>query len=402
MGRVDALEVAERRQQPDADVDGAVADREDPAVPGHRVAVAVLDVERRLDPRVGVAGDGQYVRIAVPYGHSLVRDVPRARPKRLLAPSATIVNSARMSTLEPSWRLTVDAAHEAAVDDRMDRLVALEQFGAGGDGVVGDHRVEVAAPHDVAVAGVHRMARPLQLELPAHPGGPQPVVAVEPLEPAGQAHLVELVHGARGEPVAARLLAGERLALDHRDVVAAPGEPVAGGGAGRPAADDEHVGDEVAGMRRVRGHVGGGGLVDDDGVGGDGDVRQARRRRADHGLGRAALGGGVADVDDLGGAALGGGDAGGVEVGERRARLEGGEHRRLLRAPQLVLLGDSSAVGSGAAEGVALVTHNGEDLGVGEVAAGRVAPLAASRRTTRRVGATLAVGIAVAVTPARL
>ena len=55
VGGVDALEVAERRQQADADVDGAVADREDPAVAGHRVAVAVLDVERRLDPRVGVA-----------------------------------------------------------------------------------------------------------------------------------------------------------------------------------------------------------------------------------------------------------------------------------------------------------------------------------------------------------
>jgi hypothetical protein len=37
-----------------------------------------------------------------------VRDVPRARPKRLFAPSATIVNSARMSTLDPSWRATVD------------------------------------------------------------------------------------------------------------------------------------------------------------------------------------------------------------------------------------------------------------------------------------------------------
>ena len=56
VGGVDALEVAERRQQADADVHGAVADREDPPVAGHRLAVAVLDVERRLDPRVLVAG----------------------------------------------------------------------------------------------------------------------------------------------------------------------------------------------------------------------------------------------------------------------------------------------------------------------------------------------------------
>ena len=34
-------------------------------------------------------GDSQYVRIAVPYGHSRVRKVPRARPNRLFAPSAT-------------------------------------------------------------------------------------------------------------------------------------------------------------------------------------------------------------------------------------------------------------------------------------------------------------------------
>ena len=54
MSGVDALELAERRQQSDADVDRAVADREDPSVAGHRVAVAILHVERRLDPRLGV------------------------------------------------------------------------------------------------------------------------------------------------------------------------------------------------------------------------------------------------------------------------------------------------------------------------------------------------------------
>ena len=41
------LEVAERRQQADADVDRAVAHREDPAVARQRVAVAVADVEAR-------------------------------------------------------------------------------------------------------------------------------------------------------------------------------------------------------------------------------------------------------------------------------------------------------------------------------------------------------------------
>ena len=58
---------------------------------------------------------------------------------------------------------------------------------------------------------------------------PQALVAVEVLEPLREAHLVELVHRSRGEPVAARLLAGERLLLDDQDVVAGPSQPV-----GRP------------------------------------------------------------------------------------------------------------------------------------------------------------------------
>ena len=67
VGGVDALEVAERRQQADADVHGAVADGEDPAVAGQRVAVAVLDVERGLDPRVLRGGaTPSSVRMAVP------------------------------------------------------------------------------------------------------------------------------------------------------------------------------------------------------------------------------------------------------------------------------------------------------------------------------------------------
>ena len=52
-------------------------------------------------------GDCQYVRIAVPYGHSLVRYVPRARPNRLLAPSATIVYSAWTSSAAPPGPSTV-------------------------------------------------------------------------------------------------------------------------------------------------------------------------------------------------------------------------------------------------------------------------------------------------------
>ena len=61
------------------------------------------------------------------------------------------------------------------------------------------------------------------------------------VEPLAEAHLVELVHGPRRQPVAAGLLARERLALDDDDVVAGLGQPVAGGRAGRATADDEDV-----------------------------------------------------------------------------------------------------------------------------------------------------------------
>ena len=73
MRGVDALELAERRQQPDTDVDGAVADREDPAVAGHRVAVAILHVERRFDPRLGVSR-----RLPVGANGGAVRPLARA------------------------------------------------------------------------------------------------------------------------------------------------------------------------------------------------------------------------------------------------------------------------------------------------------------------------------------
>ena len=133
------------------------------------------------------------------------------------------------------------APHEAPVDDRGDRLGALPQRGAGLDRVLGHELVEVAAAHDVAVRRELGVGRPGQLEGPAVGGGPQPLEAVEVLEPVGQAHVGELAHRPGRQAVAAGLLAREGLALDDRDLVAGLGQPVAGGGAGRAAADDEDV-----------------------------------------------------------------------------------------------------------------------------------------------------------------
>ncbi len=102
MGGVDAPEVTERRQQADADVHRAVADREDPAVPGHRVAVAVLHVERALDPRFGVPGGFPVRPDRGAVGPLLRAERAQRPPKRLLAPSATTTYVARIS-IGSSW-----------------------------------------------------------------------------------------------------------------------------------------------------------------------------------------------------------------------------------------------------------------------------------------------------------
>ena len=85
------------------------------------------------------------------------------------------------------------------------------------------------------------MIGPAQLERDVVRARAQAVVAVELRQRVAEAHLLELVDGARREPVAARLLARECLALDDDDVVAGACEPVGRGRAGGTAADDEDV-----------------------------------------------------------------------------------------------------------------------------------------------------------------
>ena len=85
------------------------------------------------------------------------------------------------------------------------------------------------------------MLGPGELERHAVADRAQTVEALELRERLGQAHVVELAHRPRREAVAAGLLAGEALLLDDQDPVAALGEPVAGRGARRSAADDQDV-----------------------------------------------------------------------------------------------------------------------------------------------------------------
>ncbi len=130
---------------------------------------------------------------------------------------------------------------EAALEDRRGRLGVLPDGRSGLHRVVGDHLVEVATAHDVSERRQVGMLGPLELERDAVRERAEAVEAVEVRESLAEAHVVELPHRSGREPVAARLLARERLLLDEEDIVTRRREPVRGRGARRATADHEHL-----------------------------------------------------------------------------------------------------------------------------------------------------------------
>src|SRR5581483_10913554 len=130
---------------------------------------------------------------------------------------------------------------EPVLDDRSDRLRTGPQLRPRVDGPLGDHRVEIPAPHDVAVGREDRMVGPGELERDAVRDRAEAVEALVSREPVLQPHVVELPHRARREAVAARLLAREALAFDREHASPAAREPVRRGGTRGSGADDEHV-----------------------------------------------------------------------------------------------------------------------------------------------------------------
>src|SRR5581483_1461882 len=236
------LPAGEGGEEPDADVHGPVAHREDPPVSREMVAGAVAEVEVRLDPRIvvertlEVAPDGHPQRVAAVTGgaegaaEARVRAVGNHYIARadVLRPVRTV--SANLYTLD-----------EPAVDDRRDGLRARPQGRPALHGPLGDHLVEVAAAHDVAVGRELGVMGPLELEGDAVADRAEPVEALEALQRAGETHVVQLAHGPGRETVAAGLLARETLALDHQHPVAALGEPERGRRPGRPRAHHEGV-----------------------------------------------------------------------------------------------------------------------------------------------------------------
>ena len=213
------LEVAERRQQADADVDGAVAHREDPAVAGQRVAVAVADVERALDPRVGVqralvvrrgwpcpagrSGCGPCRAPGRTGSWSRRRSRRSGRGSRACRPLVLVLHHARRSPARRAGAADGLGALRAAWRPPSPRARRRTGRGRGG------------APRTRG-SGTPGARGQLQLERDAVGDGPQAVEAVEVGEAVVQAHVGELLDRPGREAVAAGLLAGEALALDAR------------------------------------------------------------------------------------------------------------------------------------------------------------------------------------------
>ena len=109
--------------------------------------------------------------------------------------------------------------------------------------VDGDHAdavVELGARHRAARRR-ERRAGPRDLDVGAEARHPQPVVRDPAVEPRAEPEQLHLRDGARGQPVAAGLVAGELRGVDHQHVAAAAGGPRGRGRAGRSGADDDHV-----------------------------------------------------------------------------------------------------------------------------------------------------------------
>src|SRR4051812_36415494 len=118
------------------------------------------------------------------------------------------------------------------------------------DGHHPDAVVELGAGHGAARRR-ERWARPLHLDVGAEPRQPQPTVGDAAVEPRAEAQEAHLGAGTGGEPVAARLVAGELGGVDHQHVAAAAGRPGGRRRARGPGSDDDHVSLRVHGSQYV-------------------------------------------------------------------------------------------------------------------------------------------------------
>lgn len=171
------------------------------------------------------------------------------QPHRERQPRGVAVGGDDQRGVEGDGRLLlahpgVDAGDPAGarVHDRRADVAALVQPGPGLLRLPGQLLVEVVALADESVVRVAGQIGPVELEPYAAADDPQALVA----QPAGllgdvDAHPDELLGGARGQTVAAHLLARERGLLQEQDVQSRLGQVVRRGGAGRARPHDDDV-----------------------------------------------------------------------------------------------------------------------------------------------------------------
>ena len=239
---------------PEADVGGAVADAEDPAVAGQQHLLAAVVGGPQLEPGLEVVVVVARARVVGAHGHAHRAVLALLAAHRQGQPRGVAVRGDDQRRGIPELgaggaallvhRLGGDA-HDGAlgVQDRAGDVGGLAQSRTVLDRVLGEDVVEVLPRADQAVGREAREVGPRQGQAHAAADDPQAVV----LDPAvllgrGDAEGDELLDGARGQPVAADLLAREARLLQDEDVQPGHGEVGRGGRSRGTGTDDDDVG----------------------------------------------------------------------------------------------------------------------------------------------------------------
>ncbi len=150
--KVDVAPATEGRQQPDADVHGPVADREDPSVAGQRFSDRSGRRGRPRTNRSAPSANGSTAGSRIPSGSRGSRPAQRARELRR-GPLGTDdpLGADLFRRHRHAWRRTPRATPLSKIGS--DRLRLVEDLGARRFGVVEDDLVEVLARLDEAVVG---------------------------------------------------------------------------------------------------------------------------------------------------------------------------------------------------------------------------------------------------------
>ena len=244
-GGVHTAEVAGGAEQGDAHVHGAVAQWHDPAVAGDGRALAVGELETHLDTVVvvtcggEVAPDGGAVRPpACARGAEGAAERAVGSVGHHQEPGAQFAHVA-------DGRAHDGAAYEPALDDRLHRLVPIEQRRARSDGMLCQSLVEGASAHCRTDDAELRMVGPLEVARLGAGCDAQARGEVRIGEHSTGTQAVECGNGPGGERVAARLRSRERPTFEHHHVRTVLGEATSHGRTGRAGADDEDVGGVV-------------------------------------------------------------------------------------------------------------------------------------------------------------